>query len=47
MVKGKLNSILTNDLKRKYFFSENVNYCRLSISKNEVDIFHMYLYVQF
>ena len=47
MVKAKLNSILTNDLKKKIFFSANVNYCRLSLFKNEVDILHMYLYVQF
>ena len=30
IVKAKLNSIYTNDYKRKYFFSENVHNCRLS-----------------
>ena len=30
IVKAKLNSNITNDLKRKDFFSENVHKCRLS-----------------
>ena len=29
IVKAKLNSIFTNDLKRKYFFLENVHNCSL------------------
>ena len=33
IVKTYLNSAFTNDLKRKEFFSKNVNSCRLSLFK--------------
>ena len=33
IVKKYLNSIFTNDLKRKYFFSKNVHSYRLSLFK--------------
>ena len=36
IVKAELNSISTNDLKRKYYFSENVHNCRLSHFKFDV-----------